>query len=267
MDREISDIYVTNNYDLFSLLETNRTIKKNKKLELSILEKGILRPIAVNSLMQVIDGQHRYSIARKYNLPLPYYVTMNKEMDDIIEINNTVHRWGLKDYINKYVEEGNIEYINLQKIMNRQAKIANADLISSAMGSWTKRTKLVTEAKKGNFKFYNYEAFLKVVQDYEMFLKYTQIKEFGSVFQAYFEISSVKKFNQEWFINKINELEIDKKILGIKKTDRILKAFLETYNHNLQNESRENNRILWSLDLKHNVIIDEELKNERLNNQ
>ncbi|MGO3792717.1 MAG: ParB N-terminal domain-containing protein, partial [Enterococcus gilvus] len=132
MDREISDIYITNNHEIFSLLETNRKISKNKKLEESILEKGILRPIAVNSMMQIIDGQHRYSIAKKYNLDIPYYVTMNKEMNDIIEINNTVHKWTLKDYINKYVAEGNLEYINLQRIMKTNKKISNSDMVSVA---------------------------------------------------------------------------------------------------------------------------------------
>lgn len=265
MDREISDIYITNNHEIFSLLETNRKISKNKKLEESILEKGILRPIAVNSMMQIIDGQHRYSIAKKYNLDIPYYVTMNKEMNDIIEINNTVHKWTLKDYINKYVAEGNLEYINLQRIMKTNKKISNSDMVSVAMGSWYKKTKLLTEVKKGNFKFYNYEQFLNVLQEYEIFLNNTQIKEVGSVFQAYFEISTIVKFDQEWFIKKVNELEIDKKIMGLKKTERILRCFLDAYNHNLQAISKRDRVINWELDLKHQIIIKDELKAERLN--
>ena len=265
MDREISDIYVTNNYDVFSLLESNRKISNNKKLEKSILEKGILRPIAVNSLMQIIDGQHRFNIAKKNKLEIPYYVTMNKEMNDIIEINNTVHKWTLNDYINKYVSEGHPEYIKLQKVMKLHKKISNVDMVSVAMGSWHKKSKLINNVKKGDFKFYNYDQFLIVLQDYEEFLRSTQIKEVGSVFQAYFEISSIKKFNQAWFIKKVNELEMDRKIIGLKKTDRILRCFLETYNHNLQGKSKRNSSIDWELDTKHQIIIRESLKVERLN--
>lgn len=265
MDREISDIYETNNYDMFSLLETNRRISKNKKLEHSILKKGVLRPIAINSKMQIIDGQHRYSIAKKYKLTLPYYVSMNKEMNDIIEINNTVHKWTLNDYINKYTADGNIEYIKLKKLMNSHRKISNVDMVSVAMGSWHKQSKLLNNVKNGNFKFYNFDEFLVIIHEYEDFLVNTQIKEMGSVFQAYFEISSIDKFDQSWFIKKVNETEVNRKIIGLKKTERILKCFLEAYNHNLQVVSKKRNAIDWELDLKHQVIVKEKLKNERLN--
>ncbi|MDT2641004.1 ParB N-terminal domain-containing protein [Enterococcus dongliensis] len=265
MDREISDIYETNNYDMFTLLETNRKISKNQKLEHSILKKGILRPIAVNSKMQIIDGQHRYSIAKKHKLTLPYYVTMNKEMNDIIEINNTVHKWTLNDYINKYVTDGNIEYIKLKKLMETHRKISNADMVSAAMGSWYKQSKLLNNVKNGSFKFYNFDEFLVIVQGYEELLRNTQIKEMRSVFQAYFKISSIDKFNQSWFIKKINETEVNRKIIGLKKTERILKCFLEAYNSNLQAVSKRRNAIDWELDLKHRVIIKDKLKTERLN--
>ena len=92
-----------------SAFKSNREVTLNKKLENSILQKGIIRPIIVNSTMQIIDGQHRYSIARKYGLPV-YYVSVNKEMNDIIKINNTACKWRVIDYINKYVILGNEEY-------------------------------------------------------------------------------------------------------------------------------------------------------------
>lgn len=112
----MSDIYITEEYEMFSFLRSNREVTLNKKLENSILQKGIIRPIIVNSTMQIIDGQHRYSIARKYGLPVPYYVSVNKEMNDIIKINNTACKWRVIDYINKYVILGNEEYKKLKDL-------------------------------------------------------------------------------------------------------------------------------------------------------
>lgn len=265
MDREISDIYVTNNYNLFSLLETNRLISKNKRLENSILEKGILRPIAVNSMMQIIDGQHRFSIAKKWGLEIPYYVTMNKAMNDIIHINNTANKWVLHDYINKYAKDNNPEYLKLQEIMNRNPNISHGDLISTAMGSWTKKSKLINTTKLGNFKFYNYPEFLIVLSEYEEFIKTTSIKDVGGVFQAYYAMASIKKYDAEWLTRKVNELEVNRKILGVRKTNTILRAFLEAYNHNLQLESKRDRAIKWELDLKHNAIVLEDLNQLRIN--
>ena len=153
MDREMSDIYITEEYEMFSFLRSNREVTLNKKLENSILQKGIIRPIIVNSTMQIIDGQHRYSIARKYGLPVPYYVSVNKEMNDIIKINNTACKWRVIDYINKYVILGNEEYKKLKDLHIENNKIPLVELVSVCMGSWTRQNKMMTEVKNGMFSF------------------------------------------------------------------------------------------------------------------
>lgn len=42
------------------------------------------------------------------------------------------------------------------------------------------------------------------------------------------------KYNQKWFIKKVNGLEISRKVLGIRQPEKVLKLFLETYNDNLK---------------------------------
>lgn len=63
--------------------------------------------------------------------------------------------------------------------------------------------------------------------------KNTQIKDAGAVFQAYFNLSSIMKYNQKWFIKKVNGLEISRKVLGIRQPESF-KIILETYNDNLK---------------------------------
>lgn len=99
-DKILSDIFLTEDYSQFKFLVGNRKVGINRKLEKSILDKGILKPIAVNSNMEIIDGQHRFVIAKLHNLSIPYYVTITKNLDEIIELNNTSVNWTIRDYIN-----------------------------------------------------------------------------------------------------------------------------------------------------------------------
>lgn len=172
----MSDIYITEEYEMFSFLRSNREVTLNKKLENSILQKGIIRPIIVNSTMQIIDGQHRYSIARKYGLPVPYYVSVNKEMNDIIKINNTACKWRVIDYINKYVILGNEEYKKLKDLHIENNKIPLVELVSVCMGSWTRQNKMMTEVKNGMFSFYNYEELKNLLNEYNELKKILKLK-------------------------------------------------------------------------------------------
>ncbi|MCB8507070.1 hypothetical protein KMA53_01040, partial [Enterococcus faecalis] len=62
---------------------------------------------------------------------------------------------------------------------------------------------------------------------------------------------------------KVNELEIERKILGIRQTERILKIFIETYHHNLGINSKK--RISYDLDLKRYPVIKGEINYTRVN--
>jgi hypothetical protein len=264
MDREIGDVYVTKEYNLFSFLETNREVIRNKKLEDSILKNGILKPIAVNSTMQIIDGQHRYSIAKKYELEIPYYVTINKAMNDIIQINNTTSKWNVMDYINKFVLDEHEEYKKLKQIIEEYDKIPLEELVSVGMGSKSKRHKLITKVKNGEFEFYNYHEFLIILKNYSELLRMTQIKNISAVFQAYFNLSSIKKYDQKWFVKKVNGLEVDRKILGIRKSEKVFAIFLEAYNHNLKQISKNGKAINYELDLAHNPIVHDDIEYNRI---
>lgn len=262
MDRVIGEIYVTKNYDMFSFMESNRSIITNKKLEESVLRGSIIMPIMVNSNLQIIDGQHRLMLAKKHNMDVPYFITINKQMSDVVVINNTTQKWKVLDFINRHAETGNLEYKRLKKIINRHPAIPLVELISVSMGSWNKSQKLVNQTKEGKFKFYNYEEFLLFIEEYEQLKKDTKIKDSGALFQAYFNLCCIKIYDYKTFFKKVNELEIERKILGIRQTERILKIFIETYHHNLGINSKK--RISYDLDLKRYPVIKGEINYTRV---
>ena len=77
----VKRIEETVDYDKFSLIEGNRPFNKGLLLTLeeSIVEEGNYladNPIIVNERLEIIDGQHRWNIAKKLHLPL-YYIISN----------------------------------------------------------------------------------------------------------------------------------------------------------------------------------------------
>ncbi|MDA9470496.1 ParB N-terminal domain-containing protein [Enterococcus sp. 5H] len=260
MDKVISDIYTTNEYNQFRLIEGNRQIRVNRKLENSILEKGILTPIAVNSTLEILDGQHRFYIAKKYGINLPYYVTISQNMADIIELNNTVYNWSVQDFINKYVEDGKEAYTELNELIHRFKYIPLGDMVSAALGNLNKSTKDIDIVKEGNFNFLDVEEFKLVVFKFNDFIYKTELKSVSGLFIAFFNMYTIKKFNLELFIEKINEQDIKTKIIGIRNGEQLLKRFVRAYNYNLKEGS--NSYIEYKMKKNRTVAItDERIKN------
>ncbi|MEI5993742.1 ParB N-terminal domain-containing protein [Candidatus Enterococcus mansonii] len=262
MDKIVSDIYITSEYDQFKLIKGNRKIRVNRKLENSILEKGILTPLAVNSLLEILDGQHRFNIAKKYGIPVPYYVTISKNMDDIIELNNTAHNWNVQDFINKYVEDGRLSYIQLNELIHRFKKVSVGDLISAARGNLSKSTKDIDVVKEGNFDFVNRIEFETVLSEFDNFIYKTDIKPVSGTFIAFFNMFTIKKFDLDSFIEKVNEQDIKTKIIGIRNGEQLLKRFVKAYNFKLKEGSQKyieykmkNNRTIMITDERRKNLI------------
>lgn len=90
----------TKDYSRFTLLEgLNREINENnlKELEPDILKDGVLDPILVDSNYRIFDGQHRFMLAKKHNLSLPYVVS-DKMRPEIIPLLQKSKRWTAINY-------------------------------------------------------------------------------------------------------------------------------------------------------------------------
>lgn len=109
-------IYQTNNYSIFSFIKGNREINeaKVKALVTEIRKNGLLLPIMVNEKMQIIDGQHRFSACKILGAPVTYFIRNKASIEMAANINVAGSNWSLHDWINKYAEDGNEDYIYLR---------------------------------------------------------------------------------------------------------------------------------------------------------
>ena len=111
----------TKDYDIFVFRDDNRDkIDQSHVLKLrnSILSCNMLelKPILVNSNMEIIDGQHRLLAAKSLGVEVYYQIEDDLDSREIILLNLS-KSWGAMDYLNYWVKNGNVEYIKLLNFM------------------------------------------------------------------------------------------------------------------------------------------------------
>jgi hypothetical protein len=117
----------TTDYDLFTLRDDNRAkIDESHVVRLmnSINIKNMLdlRPILVNSKLEIIDGQHRFEAAKRLGVPIYYKVESSLTGPDIVQINIS-KPWNNFDYLNYWIKHHNVEYQKLDRFI-RDNKIS-----------------------------------------------------------------------------------------------------------------------------------------------
>lgn len=143
----------TKDYTIFKFREDNRAIIDQthiKKLIESIKNRNLLefRPIAVNSKMEVIDGQHRLLAAKSLGVDIYYEVNKNLKNEDIISLNIS-KAWTPADYLNYYIKNGNENYIKLQEFMKKN----NLPLRTALNLTIGQGRECRSEFKQGKYKF------------------------------------------------------------------------------------------------------------------
>lgn len=123
---KMEQIYYTKDYDKFKFEKTNRDIKVTNDLRESIAQKGIIEPITVNENMEILDGQHRFMVAKSLNETIPFKMVSGLKLIDILDTKSTAKNWTPKDYVEYYCKNNNKNYIKLKELCkNNKLPIAH----------------------------------------------------------------------------------------------------------------------------------------------
>lgn len=169
---EFNKVYrVDPNETSFALnfFESNRDVRQNNLLKRSILKDGIITPILVNDKLEIIDGQHRYSIAIKNNIPYDFIIRDigNDIAETIMDINNSQMSWNITDIVSHFAKEGNEEYQKLYTYMENYNDLVSRSMITKlAAGLWP-----LSVTKHEVYKQGSYETYKKSMEDFYVVLK------------------------------------------------------------------------------------------------
>jgi ParB/Sulfiredoxin domain len=113
----------TKDTSIFKRHDKNRPIDEPnlRKIMASMKACNLLefRPILVDQDMHVIDGQHRLEAAKQLGLEVFYQVDTSANSENIILLNANVKPWKIDDYVNFYIQSGNVDYIEFKKFADK----------------------------------------------------------------------------------------------------------------------------------------------------
>lgn len=233
----------TKNYEIFKLREDNR-LKVDphhvKRLIDSIKSKNMLelRPILVNSDMEVIDGQHRLLAAKELGVEIYFRVDNNSKISDLI-LMNIAKPWTAADFLNYYCRNGFAEYVKLDNFIKK-----NKITVSLALNLTIGRVKSkFHDFKIGKYKFPEDTVEIPVEKCYETidlikkmqgYSAYTNSTKF---WKGLIEVLSHPDLSYETWLGKIVKFG---NLLGPRSTvEDYIDLFFEIYNRENQNRIKK----------------------------
>lgn len=210
---EEGKIYSTKNYNKLKLMAGNRKINENnlKSLVKNMSHKyyGKANPIIVNEKMEIIDGQHRYNACKILGLPVYFMVRKDKNINDVIILNNSGKSWSNKDYTNANINSvsnpsNHKTYERIKEIMDYY-KITESTLINILNILKEVNIKKIRDSYKAGTieitdkEFEYIETFLIDLDDLSDFKKYKSIM----FVRAFLSLYRTEGYNHNIMKNKI----------------------------------------------------------------
>jgi hypothetical protein len=130
---QVGEVFFTRDLSKFVTMNGNRVTnpKHVERIALSQEQNGVLmNPIIVNSLWEVVDGQHRLEASKLNGVGVYYIVAPNYSLDEVHALNLNQKNWGSKDYLQGYADMGLKQYVKLQSFMLENPEFSIAISIS-----------------------------------------------------------------------------------------------------------------------------------------
>lgn len=149
---KVINIYITQAYDDFILLEANREVVERtvKKIMASMLVKVEHAPILVNERAEVIDGQNRLEAYRRLDLPITFEMIEGLSVDTVRRLNAIQKEWKISDHLHAGATQEDVNYkwmYNFCKLHNLQPSTA----IVLLKGHANNNSIIVAEIRSGEF--------------------------------------------------------------------------------------------------------------------
>lgn len=123
MEKKSKEIFFTEDLTIFKKISQNRNTTEShvKKLCEAMSRKNLTIdiPILVTKNYEILDGQHRLEAAIILGIPIYFQFAEKAEIEDVPMINSINKKWTPVEYMNKYIEQGNFNYIKFNEFMQK----------------------------------------------------------------------------------------------------------------------------------------------------
>lgn len=184
-------ILKTDDYSKFSFLNENRRINSRNYSQLisSMKEEQLVIPILVNGRMEIIDGQHRYTVCKELGLPIYYYMVENYGIEQVQRANMVGTNWRKPDFLNMYLQKKDEVYIEFAGLMERyELSISNLIKLFAKIQKES-QAKLGKDFETGKFTLKGLDIaidFLVALQDFDFFDEFRSVSFVTAFIDLYF---------------------------------------------------------------------------------
>lgn len=205
-DEKVTDIRKTNDYNKFKNIMGNRDLRGTNynRLIQSMQKKQLIIPILVNSDFEIIDGQHRFEVCRRLELPLYYYVIDGYGIDEVKRANLVGCNWVIDDYLKLNVEIGKKNYIEFKRIKDAYGLTTSQllDIFANFQGISLKEIRMIFE--DGSFELDSVNKvveFLNKLEDFNVFDEYTSY----SFTKAFLKLNALEQYDHSIMKKRIKK--------------------------------------------------------------
>lgn len=224
MDKIINTVFETNDYSKFGFLKGNRHVNEAnlKNLEKSISKKHLTVPIIVNDNMEIIDGQHRFTVCKEKNLPIYYIVISGYGRTETELLNTASRKWTPDDYLESYCDLGYTNYVKIKEFMDSTG--LTLALSREFFERSIENRIRIFEFKNGDLKLFN-EA-----MTYKMYEWYMDFKESPAYINTLFVRTLIRVFKHKDYKHEIMKQKLVHSAYKLK-----IKSFMREYLEDIEN--------------------------------
>ena len=150
------EVHTTRNYSIFKTLGGNRDVNHLhlSRLKDSMGKNNLITIIMVNENMEIIDGQHRFTISKELNLTINYIIVDGYGLNEVQVLNANMKNWTSNDYINGYCDLGYKDYNVFRNFMNEYgfSHQVSLMLLGGELLNGSAKISPTTKFKEGLFK-------------------------------------------------------------------------------------------------------------------
>lgn len=233
-DQLVNMVYATDDLDRFNFHDKNRAVNPAHvdNLETSVRKKNLLedQPILVNEVWDIIDGQHRLTVAKRLDETIYYIMREGLTVEDAITLNINTKNWTYKDYLRYWIKQGKEHYIYFKRFMDKYGTSYSVTTGMLGLGQATSGNQLTQVFNSGKFKAKHKE----YAED--LGAKLLKMKEHGdfansrSFVLAFDEVMRIEEFDFEEFLHKVEM--VPDRFARRSDTARYLRMIEDVYNYN-----------------------------------
>lgn len=230
-------IYFSTEYGRFRFLKGNREINEAKvKKIIADIESGIdflsVAPVIVNNRMEIIDGQHRFVVAKMLGRAVHYIIHDLADLAMVPAINSKATKWRTVDFLNSYVDLKKQDYLELQRFLDNNIRISLPVAIKLLHDGHMKGENTIEDFREGNFVF-KHDALADLIcvklKDLEPYTSNPFSARFVNVM---LQLHNNGKYDHKTMIEKLEQS--GRMIENIDSVKTIISNMEEIYNHRMK---------------------------------